>query len=143
MFLYGFLTLGTKRFNVRVYEWKLIIPSFVIMVAYTVICRVGFGSPGVLEPSWTYKINQDLVIQRYYGFFGMFPEPLFYGVFIFGRLVDFIFWYFLKRGLEGAGEEDIKHVKIVQARYDPIDDKKISNEKSNIYMIDHEFEQFG
>jgi hypothetical protein len=55
----------------------------------------------------------------------MFPEPLFYGVFIFGRLVDFIFWYFLKRGLEGAGEEDIKHVKIVQARYDPIDDKKI------------------
>lgn len=51
----------------------MIIPSAVIMLGYTVICRVGFGSVGVLEPTWTYKINTDLTLQTYYGFVGMFP----------------------------------------------------------------------
>jgi hypothetical protein len=34
----------------------------------------------------------------------MFPEPLFWAVFISDRIIDFIFWYFLKKGLEGVGE---------------------------------------
>lgn len=38
-------------------------------------------------------------------------------VFLMDRVVDLIFWYFLKRGLEGSGEEDIKQVKIVSAKY--------------------------
>ena len=96
-----------------------------MLLAYTVICRVGFGSSTVLEPTWTYKINKDLTLQTYYGFVGMFPESIFWAVFIIDRLVDFIFWYFLKRGLEGAGEEDIRQVKIVQARYEPIEDKRL------------------
>jgi hypothetical protein len=33
----------------------------------------------------------------------------------------------LKRGLDGPGEENIKQVKIIQARYEPIDEKKIQN----------------
>lgn len=67
----------------------------------------------------------------------MFPEPLFWGVFLLDRLVDLIFWYFLKRGLEGDGEVDIKQVKVVQAKYYPIEEKKAELEKSNIYMIEH------
>lgn len=142
MFLYGYLTLAVRKVNARVYEWKLILPTLAVMLAYTVICRVGFGSSTVLEPTWTYKINRDLVFQSYYGFLGMFPEPLFWGVFIVDRVVDFIFWYFLKRGLQGVGEEDIKQVKVVQARYEPIEEKRLEMEKSNIYMIEHEFEGF-
>lgn len=56
--------------------------------------------------------------------------------------MDLIFWYFLKRGLEGSGEEDIKQVKIVQARYEPMEERKLEAEKSNIYMIEHDFERF-
>jgi hypothetical protein len=48
MFLYGYLTLNVRKVNVRVYEWKLIIPSLAVMLAYTVICRVGFGSATIL-----------------------------------------------------------------------------------------------
>jgi hypothetical protein len=73
MFLFGFLTLSVRKINMRVYEWKLIIPAVAVMLAYTVICRVGFGSAAVLEPTWTYKINKDLVLKTYYGFVGMFP----------------------------------------------------------------------
>lgn len=125
MLVYGYLTLVMRKINMRVYEWKFIIPSFAVMLVYTIICRVGFGSATVLEPTWTYKINRDLVLSSYYGFLGMFPEPLYWAIFIVDRLVDFIFWYFLKKGLEGVGEADIKQVKIVQARYEPIDDKKL------------------
>ena len=99
MFLYGYMSLSVRKFNSSVYEWKAIIPTMSIMLAYTVICRVGFGTSSPLEPTWTYKINQDLTIQKYYGFFGMFPEPLFWLVFVIDRIVDFVFWYFLKKGL--------------------------------------------
>ena len=120
----------------------MIIPTVVIMLVYTVICRVGFGSASIIQPSWTYKINKDLAWQTYKGFFGFFPEALFAAVFIFDRIVDFVFWYFLKRGLEGSGEQDIKQVKIVAAKYEPTEERKLENEKSNIYMIEHDFERF-
>lgn len=142
MFLYGYLSLLLKKFHIRVYEWKVIIPFVSIMVLYTIICRVGFGSATPLEPSWSYKINTDLALWKYYGFFGFFPEALFLVCFLVDRLVDLIFWYFLKRGLEGTGEEDIKQVKIVQARYEPVEERKLEGEKSNIYMIEHDFEHF-
>ena len=58
--------------------------------------------------------------------------------FLADRLVDFTFWYFLKRGLEGTGDVDIKQVKIVQAKYEPVE-SKLEGEKSNIYMLDHDF----
>ena len=87
----------------RVYEWKLIIPSIAVMFIYTIICRVGFGSSTGIEPTWSYKINKDLVFGTFYGFLGMFPEALCVLVFLVDRLVDLIFWYFLKRGLEGPG----------------------------------------
>ena len=57
MFLYGYLSIGVKKVNLRVYEWKFIIPFVSIMVVYTIICRVGFGSPTPLEPSWTYNTS--------------------------------------------------------------------------------------
>ena len=44
MMLYGYLTLLTKKFNSRVYEWKMIIPLVAVMLIYTIVCRVGFGS---------------------------------------------------------------------------------------------------
>jgi len=99
MFVYGYFSLVSRKLNSRIYEWKVIIPSFAIMFIYTLICRVGFGSAAILQPTWSYKINQDLVVNTYYGFFGMFPEPLFWAVFLLDRVVDFLFWYFLKRGL--------------------------------------------
>jgi hypothetical protein len=95
------------------------------MLVFTIICRVGFGSAAPLEPSWSYKINTDLALYKYYGFFGFFPEALFAALFLFDRLTDLVFWYFLKRGLEGTGEEDIRQVKIVQARYEPTEEKRL------------------
>ena len=141
MFVYSFLSFLTKRIGSRVYEWKIIIPTCAVMLIYTIICRVGFGSASVIEPTWTYKINTDLTLQKFYGFLGLFPEALFWVLFLIERLVDLIFWYCIKRGLDGAGEEDIKQVRIVQAKYEPVDRKEL--EKSNIYMIEHEFEAFG
>jgi hypothetical protein len=120
MFLYAYLTLIVKKFNLKVFELKVVIPSILVMLAYTIICRVGFGSDVILEPSWTYKMNTDLFIEKYYGFFGFFPEALLFAIFVFDRLVDFIFWYCLKRGLQGDSEVDIKQVKIVQAKYEPL-----------------------
>ena len=58
--------------------------------------------------------------------------------FLVDRLVDLIFWYCLKRGLEGTGDEDIKQVKIVKAKYEPVE-KQLEQDKSNIYMIEHDF----
>lgn len=139
MMVYGYLTLLTKKFNSRVYSWKMIIPFVVVMALYTLVCRVGFGSPLPMQPTWSYKINTDLVLEHYYGFFGFFPEALFLPVFLMDRLIDLIFWYFLKRGLEGSGEEDIRRVKIVAAKYEPTEEKMLEAEKSNVYMIDHDF----
>lgn len=125
MFVYGYLSLVSRKVNSHIYEWKVIIPTFCVMVAFTIITRVGFGSASVLQPTWSYKINKDLVLGTYYGFFGLFPEPLFWGVFLLDRVIDLIFWYFLKRGLEGVGEEDIKQVKIVQARFESLEANKL------------------
>ena len=72
MFLYGYFSFFLKRLNTRLLEWKVIIPFVSIMVIYTLICRVGFGSSAPLEPTWSYKINTDLAF-KYYGFFGFFP----------------------------------------------------------------------
>lgn len=104
MFLYGFLTLLVRKINHRVYECRLVVPSLVVMGLYTIICRVGFGPASVIEPTWTYKINQDLVFGKYYGLLGLFPEALFLGMFVLDRLIDFVFWYFLKLGLSGGRE---------------------------------------
>jgi len=43
-------------------------------------------------------MNMDIVI-KFYGFFGLFPELLIWLLFVIDRVIDFIFWYFLKRGL--------------------------------------------
>jgi hypothetical protein len=99
MMLYGYLTLFTKKFNTRVYEWKMIIPFIAVMVVYTVVCRIGFGSSTPLEPTWTYKMNTDLALSKHFGFFGFFPEALTLAIFLVDRVIDLIFWYFLKRGL--------------------------------------------
>lgn len=136
LLFFGFLSLIVKRINTRVNEWKVIIGFGVIMLVFTLICRVGFGSATPLEPTWSYKINTDLALWKYYGFFGFFPEALTIPIFLMDRLIDFIFWYFLKRGLEGAGEADIRQVKVIHARYEPTEEKRqLEGEKSNIYLI--------
>ena len=71
------------------------------MLIFTVICRVGFGTNVPIEPTWTYKMNLD-IIQNYFGLFGFFPEVLWVGVVLLVILIDFIFWVFLKIGLTPA-----------------------------------------
>ncbi len=43
MFVFGFLTLFVKRINFLMYEWAGIVPTVLLMLVFTVICRVGFG----------------------------------------------------------------------------------------------------
>lgn len=80
-------------------EWKFLIPAIVVMVVYTIVCRIGFGSSVPLEPSWSYKLNKDLTNQ-YWGLFGLFPEILVLPLVCFDRLLDFVFWFFLRLGME-------------------------------------------
>jgi hypothetical protein len=61
-----------KRVNFYIYEWVGIIPTLALMLIFTVICRVGFGTDVPIEPTWTYKINLD-IIQHHFGLFGFFP----------------------------------------------------------------------
>ncbi len=44
MLVYGYISLVIRKINAQVYDWKVILPSVAIMLLYTVICRVGFGS---------------------------------------------------------------------------------------------------
>lgn len=104
MIFFGFISILVKKANIRVNEWKVIIGFSVVMFVFTLICRVGFGSSTPLEPTWSYKINTDIAVEQYFGFFGFFPEALTVSLFLMDRLIDLIFWYFLKRGLEGTGE---------------------------------------
>jgi hypothetical protein len=68
------------------------------MIIYTVVCRIGFGSSIPIQPSWSYKINRDITSQ-YWGLFGLFPEVLLLAVVCLDRLIDFIFWFFLRLGM--------------------------------------------
>lgn len=116
MFVFAFLTLFVKRINFLMYEWAGIIPTVAVMLLFTVICRVGFGQNAPIEPTWTYKINLD-IIQNYWGLFGFFPEILWVGIFLLNVLLDFIFWVFLKIGLTPVDEEDITRVQVVKAKF--------------------------
>jgi hypothetical protein len=44
-------------------------------------------------------------------------------VLVGGLLIDFIFWGFLKIGLEPAEEEDIKRVPVIKAKFEKLDTK--------------------
>jgi len=71
------------------------------MLVFTLVCRAGFGNSLPIEPTWTYKINLD-IISHYFGLFGFFPEVLWLVVLLGGVFIDFIFWVFLKIGLTPA-----------------------------------------
>lgn len=79
------------------------------MLAYTVICRIGFGMNVPLEPTWTYNLNFDIIL-NYWGVLGFFPEILVIGLFIFERLIDAVFWFFLRLGMEPDEEADISRI---------------------------------
>ncbi len=93
------------------------------MFIYTLVCRIGFGSATPIEPSWSYKINKDLTSQ-YWGLFGLFPEILYLPLLCLDRIVDFVFWFFLRLGMEPAEEEDIMEVEF-NAKLDPVDPKQL------------------
>lgn len=99
MFLYIFLGLIHKKINARIMEYKFLIPAILIMLVYTIVCRIGFGSAVPIQPSWSYKINKDITSQ-YWGLFGLFPEILLLPIVCLDRIVDFVFWFFLRLGME-------------------------------------------
>lgn len=79
-------------------EYKFLIPTIVIMFVYTLICRIGFGKQIPLEPTWSYKINTDIT-SHYWGLFGLFPEVIVLPIIVFNRIIDFVFWFFLRLGM--------------------------------------------
>jgi hypothetical protein len=98
MFVYGFTSFFIKKISANIYEWIGIIITGSIMLIFTIICRVGFGTSVPIEPTWTYKMNLDIT-QQYFGLFGFFPEILWIIIVVGSVLIDFIFWFFLKIGL--------------------------------------------
>ena len=54
-------------------------------------------------------MNFDITL-TFYGFFGFFPEVFWILVFLLERLVDFIFWIFLRCGMEPNDEPTIEKV---------------------------------
>lgn len=115
------------------------------MLVYTVVCRVGFGSQTPLEPTWTYNLNMDIV-GKFYGFFGFFPEAFYLIIYVMERLVDVLFWFFLRLGMEPSGDPDIQKIEIkakfdVSEDYDNLNKISQSNEKLPKMMAD-DFEIF-
>ena len=80
-------------------EYKFLLPAILVMFAYTLVCRIGFGTSIPLQPTWSYKMNKDITTQ-YWGLFGLFPEVLVIPIICAGRLIDFVFWLFLRLGME-------------------------------------------
>ncbi len=98
MFFYAFASMFWKKVSSQIYEWPGIAVTLSVMVLFTVICRVGFGTNVPIEPTWTYKMNLDIT-SRHFGLFGFFPELLWLAIILLGIVVDFVFWVFLKIGL--------------------------------------------
>lgn len=67
-----FVVVLVKSLNDNFIKWKLYIPTIVLWLLVFVICRVGFGGPTPLEPTYSYKFNWD-ILHTYYGFIGLFP----------------------------------------------------------------------
>ncbi len=44
MFFYGFGSMFWKKLSLNIYEWVGIVPTLCVMLVFTVICRVGFGT---------------------------------------------------------------------------------------------------
>lgn len=70
---FGIASILVKRVFVKVYDVRVIVGFWAIMGLYTVVCRIGFGSDVPLEPTWSYKMNED-ILSQYWGLFGFFPE---------------------------------------------------------------------
>lgn len=98
-FVANFLMVVFTRLTENVMRWKLYIPWLLLWLLFFVLCRVGFGGPSPLEPSYTYKFNWDIVTP-YYGFIGLFPEVVLLCIWAIEMLVDLVFFLFLRRGIK-------------------------------------------
>lgn len=101
MFGFGFMTFYYRKVSNNMFQWIGIVPTVAVMLVFTLVCRAGFGNSLPIEPTWTYKINLD-IISHHFGLFGFFPEVLWLVVLLGGVFIDFIFWVFLKIGLTPA-----------------------------------------
>ncbi len=72
MFVFAFMSFFFKKLSALLYEWVGILPTAFVMLIFTLICRVGFGTNVPIEPTWTYKMNLDLT-EHHFGLFGFFP----------------------------------------------------------------------
>lgn len=137
MFLFIFLGLFNKKVYARMFEYKFLVPVVLVMLVYTIICRVGFGGPVPLEPTWSYKLNTDIVSQ-YWGLFGLFPEVLVVPIVCLDRIVDFLFWFFLRLGMEPKEEEEIREVEF-NVKMDSLAGEKLESSEANLKMMSHDF----
>ena len=80
-------------------------------------------------------MNLDITL-RYYGFFGFFPEVFYLIIFVLERLIDLIFWVFLRCGMDPDEEEDIQKVE-VKAKFEANEEyDKIQRKESNVNIVD-------
>lgn len=136
MGLYGYLGLLVKKVTAKIYDIKVIIGVAAVMLIFTLICRVGFGGPTPLEPTWTYKMNQDIT-GEYWGLFGFFPELIVLMIYGMERVIDLLFWFFLRLGMEPDEEEDIHKVEF-QVKLEPQGEyKNIEKSQTNIGAIEN------
>lgn len=43
MFTFIFLFIFHKKLNKRLTDYKVLIPAIIVMIVYTIVCRIGFG----------------------------------------------------------------------------------------------------
>lgn len=72
MIIFSFVALFNKKVQSMIFEIKLVIPTVIIMLGYTVVCRIGFAVDVPLEPTWTYQMNMD-INTNYWALLGFFP----------------------------------------------------------------------
>lgn len=100
MLLYCYLSIFIKKVNSVICTWQVLAGVALVMLVFTLVCRVGFGSCSPVEPTWSWKMNTDLVLGTYWGFFGFFPEILLIVLLLLERAIDLVFWLVVRSGNE-------------------------------------------
>jgi hypothetical protein len=99
MFVALYVLVIFTHFTENIMKWKIYIPWFVVQIVFFLVCRIGFGGPNPIEPTYSYKFNWDIVTP-YYGFIGLFPEVIILCIWAMELVIDLIFFLFLRRGVK-------------------------------------------
>ena len=110
----------------NIFSKVTVITTIIIKLTNTVICRIGFSGPipltkmDIQDKPWPFF--------SLLGLFGLFPEVLVVIVFVMERLVDLIFWFFLRLGNYMHDTENLDQIEIFWDWIPPLKNRARKND---------------